>query len=136
MKKIFVLLLIILFGIKLNSFSQVIVNKPSDIDVIIQNKSQFINHPFSFLLNHINLEIKKVRAYPQGTTNVYKDGVFHLFFVNNNEYDSLKMRLNVIPPNIIVYVKEDFVWHPKLINWNSTDSEKYGNLTVIDIGKF
>lgn len=136
MKKSLTILIIIIFGIKLNSFSQILVNKPSDIDIIIQNKSQFINHPFSLLLNHINLKIKKVRAYPQGTTNVYKDGVFQLFFVDNNEYDSLKKKFNIIPPNIIVYVKEDFVWHPKISNWNDADVERYGNLTVIDIGKF
>ena len=135
MKKTIVLLIIILLGIKLNSNSQVLVNKISDIDVLIQNKSQFINHPFSFLLNHISLEIKKARAYPAGATAVFTDGVFLLYFVDNNEYDNL-IRLNKIPTSIIVVVKEDFVWKPKLTNWNKLDAEKYGNLTVIDIGKF
>lgn len=136
MKKIFLIFILILFGVKSYILSQVLVNKTSDIDSLIQNKSQYINHPFSFLLNHINIEIKKVRAFPKGTTNFYTIGVFHLFFVDNKAYDSLKKISNKIPPNIIVYVKEDFVWKPKLNNWNNSDAEKYGNLTVIDIGKF
>jgi len=135
MKKTIVLLIIILLGINLNSNSQVLVNKISDIDVLIQKKSQFINQPFSFLLNHISLEIKKARAYPAFATAANQEGVFHLFFVDNNEYDSL-IRLNKMAPNIIVVVKEDFVWKPKLTNWNKSDAEKYGKLTVIDIGKF
>jgi hypothetical protein len=133
MKKISVILFI-LIGINHNSLSQVAVNKISDIDSVIQNKGQYTNRPFSFLINNIHLEIKKVRAYPAGHTSVFTDGIFQLYFVDHSEYDSL-IRLKIISPNIIVHVKEDFVWKPKISNWNKLDAYMYGNLTVIDISK-
>ncbi len=135
MKKILLILIIILFGVKTNTYSQIVLNKTSDIDVLLQNKAQFINHPFSFLLNNIHLEIKKVRAFAAVATLGQQNGEFHLFFVDNNEYDSL-YKLKKIAPNIIVVVEEDFVWKPKQGSWNSIDTEKYGSLTVLDIRKF
>ncbi len=136
MKKI--ILIILLQVISANVLiAQKLVTNLSDLYKIEENKIMFINKPLSYLLGEIQPTIKRVIGSPSSQNSSVS--AFLMYFINDEEKNKLKAK-GIKPIHLLIYIKEDFKWDVKdrynnnKWNWTTEDLDKYGNLTVLDVG--
>lgn len=117
--------------------AQKIVTSLSELYKIEKNKSIFINKPLSNLLGEIQPTIKRVIGSPSSQNSSVS--AFLMYFINDEEKNKFQSQ-GIKPIHLLIYIKEDFKWNVKerynnnKLNWSSEDLEKYGNLTVLDVG--
>ncbi len=136
MKSIYILnLLALLFSINICKAQQ-LVQKPSDINKLKLQESIFVNKPLKNLIKEIKPQIVMVTGWPSKSTE--RLGYFVFRFVDKKSYDSTRKNSKT-PYQITVFIKETFQWNnhernkDQKLNWTNSDTNKYGNLTVVGI---
>lgn len=87
MKKLLFITLLGLFSFSKNTFAQIGVSDTlTYLKSIEANKSQYIGHPFSILLNTLQLEIKFFQPFASKPHDRFKETttIFSFYFPNSN----------------------------------------------------